>query len=160
MSYFPIGALIYINGTRIYQIVNKHTPGNYSVVTLIIKKILSLAWNKITDKINIEILQFSERQITKRNIISYIAYIYDPLGLISASHIIGKLIYRELYDLKIPWDEETPDILIFKFKKWVQDISSNKIALPRAIPLKLEPVTAIDLQVFGDASIVVNCATV
>ena len=35
--------------------------------------------------------------------------------------------YRELSDLKIPWDEEIPDILQSKFKKWVQDISSNKI---------------------------------
>ena len=29
-------------------------------------KILGLGWNKITDKISIEILQFSERQITKK----------------------------------------------------------------------------------------------
>lgn len=47
-----------------------------------------------------------------------------------------------------------------KFKKWVHDITSNKIALPQAIPLKLESVTAIDLHVFGDASILGNCAAV
>ena len=33
-------------------------------------KILGLGWNKITNKINIEIPQFSERQITKRNMAS------------------------------------------------------------------------------------------
>ena len=42
----------------------------------------------------------------------------------------------------------------------VQDISSNKIALPRAIPLKLEFVSAIDLHAFGDARILANCAAV
>ena len=63
-------------------------------------------------------------------------------------------------DPKIPWDEEIPDILKRKFKKWVQDISSNKIALPWAIPLKLESVIAIDLYVFGDVSILANCAAV
>ena len=47
----------------------------------------------------------------------YIAPIYDFLGLISASHTIGKLIYCELCDLKIPWDEEILDILECKFKK-------------------------------------------
>ena len=36
-------------------------------------------------------------------------------------------------------------------------MSSNKIVLPRAIPLKLESVTAIDLHVFRDASILANC---
>ena len=65
-----------------------------------------------------------------------------------------------MFGLKIPWDEEIPDILKHKFKKSVQDISSNKIVLRRAIPLKLEFVTAIDLHVFGDASILANCATV
>ena len=46
-------------------------------------KILRMHWNEITDKINIKIPQFSERQITKRNVLSYIASIYNPLGLIS-----------------------------------------------------------------------------
>ena len=63
-------------------------------------------------------------------------------------------------DLKIPWGEEIPDILKRKLKKWVQDTSSNRIALPRAIPLKLESVTVIDLHVFGDVSILANCAIV
>ena len=63
-------------------------------------------------------------------------------------------------DLKIPWGEEIPDILKRKFKKWIQDTSSNRIALPRAIPLKLESVTVIDLHVFGDVSILANCAAV
>ena len=111
-------------------------------------------------KINIEIPQLSKRQITKRNVLSYIESINDHLGLISARHIIGKSIYRVLWDLKIPRDEETPDILKGKFKKYVQDISNNETVLPRAIPLKLESVTVIDLQVFEDASILVNCASV
>ena len=59
----------------------------------------------------------SERQITKRNVLSYITSIYDPLGLIPATYIIGKLIYRELCDIKIPWDEEIPDIMKCKLKK-------------------------------------------
>ena len=86
------------------------------------------------------------RHVSKRNVLSYIASFHDPLGLISASHIIGELIYCELCDLKIPWDEEIPDILKSKFKKWSQDINSNKIVLPRAIPFKLESVTAIGLH--------------
>ena len=45
----------------------------------------------------------------ERNVLSDIACIYDPLGFISASHVIGKLIYRDLRDLKIPWDEKITD---------------------------------------------------
>ena len=57
------------------------------------------------------------------------------MRLISANHIIGKFIYGELCDLKIPWDEEIQDVLKYKFKKWVQDINSNKKELPQGIPL-------------------------
>ena len=45
-------------------------------------------------------------------------------------------------------------------KKCIQDFGSNKIALPRAILLKLESVTAIGLHLFGDARILANCAAV
>ena len=80
--------------------------------------------------------------------------------MISASHIIGKLTYRELCDQKFPWVEKIPNILKRKFKKWVQDICTNKTEIPWAIPLKLECVTAIDLHVFDDGSILANCVAV
>ena len=44
--------------------------------------------------------EFNEKLISKRNILSYTASIYDPLDLISASYIIGKFIYRELTSLR------------------------------------------------------------
>ena len=43
-------------------------------------------------------------------------------------------------------------------KKRVQDIISKKTVLPRAILRKLESVTAIDLRIFGDISILANYA--
>ena len=167
MSFFPKQVLIYIKWhSNIPSLENEKTNSERTYAKQLFSsksghtRNLGLGCNKITDKINIEIPEFSERQITKRNVLSYVASIYDPLGLISAGPIIGKLVYCELCDLKTPWDEEIPDILKLKFKKWVQDISSKKIVLPRAIPLKLESVTAIDLHVFGDASILINCAAV
>ena len=141
MSYFPKQDLILHkchsnipslgNDTNSEQTYAKQLFGSNSGHT----KILGLGWSKITEKINMEIPQFSERQIMKRNVLSYIASIYDPSGLISAINIIRKLICRELCDLKTSWDEEIPDILKRKSKKLVQDISSNKIALTRLFRL-------------------------
>ena len=108
----------------------------------------------------IAVPEFNKKLITKRNVLSYIAYIYDPLGLISASYIIGKVIYCELCDKKFPWDSEIPQILKKKFKKWVNDITNILIEIPRSIPTHKESITSVDLHVFGDASIVANCATV
>ena len=109
---------------------------------------------------SIAVPEFNKKLITKRNILSYIASIYDPLGLTSASYIIGKAIYCDLYDKKLPWESEIPQILNKKFKKWVNDITNIIIEIPRSIPTHKESITSVDLHVFGDVSIVANCAAV
>ena len=49
--------------------------------------------------------------MTERNVLSYIASIFVPVGLISTSHIIGKVSYHELCQKKPPWDTEIPQTL-------------------------------------------------
>ena len=65
-------------------------------------------WDKNRDNLPVVVPEFNEKLITKRNVLTYIASIYDQLGLISTSHIIGKVIYRELCDKKRSWDTESP----------------------------------------------------
>ena len=120
-------------------------------------KILRVPWDKNRDNLSIAV---PEKLITKRNVLSYITCIYDPLGLLSASHIIGKVIYRELCDKKLPWGTETPQILKKKFKKWVNDITNILIEISRSIPTHKESITSLDQHVFRDASIVANCTAV
>ena len=95
---------------------------------------------------------YQEKAITKRNILSYVASIYDPLAFISPSHVIGKVIYRKLCDEKVPWDAEVAVGLKREIEKWVRDINNLKTESPRSISL--------DLHVFADSSIVANCAAV
>ena len=74
-------------------------------------KIIGVPWDKNRDNLSIVVPELNEKLITKRHVLSYIASIYDPLGLISANHIIGKVIYHELCDKKLPWDTEIPQML-------------------------------------------------
>ena len=104
--------------------------------------------------------EFNEKLITKRNVLSYVASIYDPLGLMSASHIIGKAIYHELCDKKLSSDTEIPKILKKKFYKRVNAITNILIEIPRSVLIHKESITYVDLHLFGDASIVANCAAV
>ena len=32
-------------------------------------------------------------------------FVYDPVGLISPEHLLGKLLDLEICDTKLPWDE-------------------------------------------------------
>ena len=47
-----------------------------------------------------------------------------------------------------------------KIAKWVRDINCVKRELPRSIPLAQDSITAIDLHVFADVSIVANWVAV
>ena len=88
---------------------------------------------------------------------SKLASAYDQIGLISSSQLIGKILYREVFELKIPWDEVVPLLMKQKWDKWKLDIET-KVEIPRSIPLKQESVTMVDLHVFGDASVLGCCA--
>ena len=128
--------------------------------TAYLTKILGVHWDKNRNNLSIVVPEFDEKLITKRNVLSYIASIYEPLGLISAGHIIGKVICCELCDKKIPWDTEIPQILKKKILKWVNNITNILNEIPRAIPTHKESVTSVDLLVFGDASVIANCVAV
>ena len=81
------------------------------------------------------------------------ASIYDPLGIISRCHVLGKVIHSKLCDEKIPWYAEALEHLKNKFVKWVRDKSSLINEIPRSVALNRESIAAVNIHVFGDASI-------
>ena len=79
-------------------------------------KSLSLGWNKASDTLFFIIPTYHENGITKQNMLSYVTSTYDLLGLISLSHVIDKVMYRELCDEKVPWEAEVSVDLKRKLK--------------------------------------------
>ena len=103
-------------------------------------KILGLNWDKQRDTFRVEIPTESQR-LTKRNILKTLASIYDPLGFISPVLLIGKILFRNLCDLRIPWDNEIPQEIENKWVKWVNGLNI-KIEIPRSISIR-ETITNI-----------------
>ena len=69
-------------------------------------KILGLGWNKQNDTLSVATATFKKNhQLIKQNVLSELASVYDPTGLISPAHLIGKILYREISELKFHWDE-------------------------------------------------------
>ena len=66
--------------------------------------------------------------------------------------ILGKIIYRNLCDLKVPWHKEIPKGIQTQWLKWITSLKAE-IKIPRSIPIKNEPITEIDIHLFSDASI-------
>jgi hypothetical protein len=76
-------------------------------------KLLGLKWNKIEDTLQVD-FPTVPAVLTKRGVLTYLAKVYDPLGLISPMMLEGKIIYREICEEKIRWDEKRFDIVIHK----------------------------------------------
>ena len=127
-------------------------------------KILGVPSKKNCDNLSVVLIEFNEKLMTKKNVLSYIASTFVPLGLISTSHIIGKVSYRQLCQKKLPWDTEIywslPNSKQQQLKKWVNDNTNILLEIPQSFPTHKESTTSVELHVLGDASIVVNCAVV
>ena len=127
-------------------------------------KILRVPSKKNCDNLSVVLIEFNEKLMTKKNVLSYIASIFVPLGLISTSHIIGKVSCRQLCQKKLPWDREIywslPNSKEKQLKKWVNDNTNILIEIPQSFPTHKESTTSVELHVLGDASIVANCAAV
>ena len=100
-------------------------------------KIFGMFWNKEKDNISVVKPIPKEKRPTKRNILSELASVYNPIDLISSSHLIGKILYREVCELKIPWDEVVPLPIKQKWDKWKLDIET-KVEIPRSNKSQLQ----------------------
>lgn len=75
------------------------------------QKILGLVWNSKDDVLKIHIASFKSIN-TKRELLSTIARIYDPLGILSPTTILLKIMMQDLWKDKIPWDDPIPNSIM------------------------------------------------
>ena len=121
-------------------------------------KLLGLAWDKISDTLTVTFPQES-LSTTKRGILSKLARIYDPLGLVSPITVAGKMIYREVCDAKWSWDTQIEGKMADRWKVWEGSLPSGE-TVQRSLFQYHEKATTISLHAFGDASYKGVCAAV
>ncbi|XP_076375571.1 uncharacterized protein LOC143258910 [Megalopta genalis] len=115
-------------------------------------KTLGVAWNSLEDSIVYSVTPIAvDTRVTKRTILSNIAKIFDPLGLLGPVIITAKLIMQKLWQIKLDWDKSVPHNI---HSTWVNYCSQlnllNNMAFPR--PILLSDVAATQLHGFCDAS--------
>ncbi|XP_037775533.1 uncharacterized protein LOC119572496 [Penaeus monodon] len=92
---------------------------------------------------------------TKRAVLSLIAKLFDPLGLISPFVMYAKILFQDIWRLGLDWDEVLPKELQNKFQNWVKSIAAlkywkiNRCYFPEISWSKL---SGLELHAFGDAS--------
>eukprot|EP00794_Sanderia_malayensis_P005856 gene5856-biopygen4856 len=113
-------------------------------------KMLGLTWNKAEDSLGIA---FPEKQaeLTKRGVLRNLASIYDPLGIASPVTLLGKFVYRECCDQRLPWDKQLPEHISQMWKHFEKNLP-KMLEVPRSLCASQEQIIAVDLHVFGDSS--------
>ena len=118
---------------------------------------LGLPWNRERDTLSVEMS--AAECSSKRSVLSELAKIYDPLGLVSLTTLVAKLLYREICDIKLSWDKTLPKSVLKDWEKW-KDSLHESFVLPRSLaPYHLQ-ISEIWLHAFGDASSKGVCAVV
>ncbi|XP_062713741.1 uncharacterized protein LOC134290591 [Aedes albopictus] len=70
-------------------------------------KTLGLMWNPTLDALQfISIPTVCEDSATKRQVLSLISRMFDPLGLVAPVIVIGKLLMKSIWKEELVWDEE------------------------------------------------------
>lgn len=113
-------------------------------------KLLGMKWNKSTDQLAVT-FPTKPKVDTKRTVLSQLASVFDPLGLVAPVTLSGKFIYRDVCDSHVPWDQEVPEPLISKWHAWNASLP-EQIEVPRSLAMHQEDIHSIDLHAFGDTS--------
>ncbi|GFU95788.1 uncharacterized protein TNCV_4903801 [Trichonephila clavipes] len=70
--------------------------------------------------------------VTKKSVISTVAKIFDPLGLIGYVITRVKILLQSLWQLKLDWNDSLPSNIVSYWKSFIDDLESiNCLDIPR-----------------------------
>ena len=121
-------------------------------------KLVGTVWDKVEDTLHVCSPATPVEQ-TKRGILTNLAKVYDPLGIVSPAMLEGKVLLRESCIENNAWDAPLSEKTMKKWKKWERSVP-DAVSVRRSIPLFQEEIDEIQLHAFGDASGRGVCAAV
>ena len=103
---------------------------------------------------------FTGKQIpTKREFLSIIMSIFDPLGFLTPFTIHSRILMQKVWSSGINWDHKLLENEFFKWKQWLGNLTQvQKCRIPRCYQFESSRVTSIELHIFCDASKEANAA--
>lgn len=116
-------------------------------------KTLGVYWNQRDDSFEFKITPCSDKhQLTKRELLSDISRIFDPIGWLAPSTIVAKIFMQSLWNIKgLDWDNKVPEEKMVSWRTYREQLHLlEDIKIPRWIGT--EEIINIQLHAFGDAS--------
>ena len=118
-----------------------------------VQRSLGLLWNIEEDMFCFQV-PIDEKTVTRRNVLSFINSLYDPLGFLSPVIITGKVLLREIVDVSTSWDDVLSEEIQVKWNNWKDSLSPlNQVKIPRTYSsTSLSLAHTIEIHIYADAS--------
>ena len=118
-----------------------------------VEHVLGIQWDMEGDKLSIRTVD-KHSPPTKRGLLSTLASVYDPLGMVSPVIVIAKIIFQSECRLAKGWDEKLSVENMSLWEKWKENLSQlSKFNIPRCIkPSEFNEQLTYSMHHFCDAS--------
>ncbi|XP_058449018.1 uncharacterized protein LOC131428978 [Malaya genurostris] len=116
-------------------------------------KTLGLLWNPVDDVFvfHAKPMDDSFKSFTKRQIMSEIARLFDPLGLLAPVVVIGKLVMQQLWKEEINWDDIVSGEPLNVWRKFRSELCAiSELKIPRNVTVS--GTAQHEIHGFADAS--------
>ena len=117
------------------------------------ERALGVYWDTTADMLTFKATTFTQLA-TKRNILSRVSSVFDPLGMLAPWVLTAKCLLQNIWKAGFSWDEEIKNLrLKTVWKKWTADLQAlSDFRVPRCYRQRLSIPVNCQLHIFGDAS--------
>lgn len=124
-----------------------------SVQSASIERTLGMQWDTSKD-VFVFSSEIAVKPETRRGILSSVASLYDPLGLISPIVLKGKIVLQKACRERVNWDSELPEDLLHSWRSWREELfAMTDLEIPRSFfSVKQDEIAELQLHHFSDAS--------
>lgn len=123
-------------------------------------KALGIRWYPLSDEFRYKVhVPVERKELTKREMLSEIARLFDPLGLLSPIIITAKIQVQKLWLTGLGWDEMLPDDVSSTWRRFQRDLHLVEgVRIPRWCHTTAR--CSLELHGFSDASLLAFAACV
>ena len=91
---------------------------------------------------------------TRRGLLSTVASVFDPLGLIAPITLTGRMLLQEVCKTTSDWDAPLNGLLLDRWQEWKMQMATiDKLQIPRCLtPCHFQQIQTAELHTFADAS--------
>ena len=126
---------------------------DFTFDNLPLERALGIQWDVESDYFRLNV-SLKEQPATRRGILSTVASLFDPLGLVAPILLKVKIILQEMCRRGTGWDDPLTDELRLQWEQWRSDLAHlDNVTIPRTYsPAGFGKVLKAELHHFSDAS--------